>query len=75
MIFKVLKPIRHNGVLYLPGRHAGEEHADVQRVDLTGEIELSDFQAAQMTSGQIEKAVSSQPSAVSEKEPATKKKS
>jgi hypothetical protein len=73
--FKVLRPIELNGVLYLPEgtpapkkpKSAGNG-ADV-KVDVSGIIDLTPEQAAEMTLGQV-KAVSTQQSAVSKKKKA-----
>ncbi len=74
--YKVLRPIEHNGKLYLPsapmdviGAKADETaisgaHGNPIPVDSTGVIELTDKEAAPMTEGQVEKIVESQRSKV-----------
>ena len=58
--YKVLKPIEHDNVLYLPaGSDAPETvksvgHGEDIPVDASGFIDLTPEQAAQMTCGQIE---------------------
>ncbi len=68
--YRVLRPIEHNGKLYLPPRPAGSPpesggdsgvvaigggHGKEVPVDAGGVIELTEAEAAPMTEGQIEK--------------------
>ncbi len=58
--FKVLRPIEHDGKLYLPetesapGKVKSAGHGQDIPVDLGGAIELTEKQAAELTLGQVE---------------------